>query len=324
MDINLKPYTDTQKIRIMLRLCIKCAEPLPEDSTELKCIKCDKSRLIQCNNCGKIFKYKVSSNLCYRCRNKAKRLNRKNETKVNTIKIQESKTYMGTNIKRIRKIKNLKVAELAESISVKPYRLYRIESGKIEICLSEFVKIYKALNIDYSIFNLEENELYGKLYLRFKSSIIELKTETETNPEPLTENTGHHNECVEVLIEENIVKQQPITLTEKEKQVSVKDFYLQLEINHAIKTSNCLGFNIKRIRKIKKLSVSNLSKITGISVANITKIESGEKKITSFQFAEIAKGLGITSEMFGIRPDRLYSKLFLHFKKRIIDINCLM
>ena len=77
MDINLINYNDTQKIRIAFNLCIKCAKPLPENSTTLKCIDCDRSLLLaqeeviiydKCEKCGKIFKYKNLSSLCYRCK----------------------------------------------------------------------------------------------------------------------------------------------------------------------------------------------------------------------------------------------------------------
>ena len=142
MDINLINYNDIQKIRIAYNLCIKCAKPLSENSTELKCIDCDKSLLRaqnikeevikydKCEKCGKIFKYKMSSSLCCRCKIKVKRINDKNERKLNIInkntkdfylqietkKEIEKGNYMGTNIKRIRKMQKISVAKLSENI----------------------------------------------------------------------------------------------------------------------------------------------------------------------------------------------------------------
>ena len=162
MDINLINYNDTQKIRIAYNLCIKCAKPLPENSTALKCIDCDKSLLRaqknikeeitiydKCEKCGKIFKYKNLSSLCYRCKIKVKRFNDKNDRKLNIInkntkyfylqvetkKAIEKDNYMGANIKRIRKIQKISVAKLSENIGIKSYELIKIESGKTRICL---------------------------------------------------------------------------------------------------------------------------------------------------------------------------------------------
>ena len=349
MDINLINYNDIQKIRIAYNLCIKCAKPLPENSTTLKCIDCDKSLFRaqkdireeatiydKCEKCGKIFKYKNLSSLCYRCKIKVKRLNDKNDRKLNIInkntkdfylqieteKAIEKGNYMGVNIKRIRKIQKISVAKLSENIGIKSYELVKIESGKTRICLSEFVKIYDSLNIDYSIFNLEENELYGKLYVRFKSSIVDFTitpTGNKSHTDILTidKNTQkpkqlkqHHNK-------------RPDTLTEKEKQISTKNFYIQLEIDQAIKTGNYMGFNIKRVRKLKKISTSNFIKSSNLKLDELYNIEKGKKEINLSQFKEIIKVLGVDSSMFGIEADEMCGKLYLRFKKTIMDFDLL-
>jgi len=100
---------------------------------------------------------------------------------------------------------------------------------------------------------------------------------------------------------------------------SNKNFFLQLEINQAIKTENYMGFNISRIRKLKKMSRQKLSKITNFTVLNIVNIESGDKQISLSQF--VAKALEINPSMFDINADEMYGKLYLHFKRKIMNFD---
>ena len=75
---------------------------------------------------------------------------------------------------------------------------------------------------------------------------------------------------------------QELTLTGKEKQINVKDFYLQLEINELKNTGNYFGFNIRMIRLFKKLSVLNFSNIIDLKTIELQKLEPGKKKLALF------------------------------------------
>jgi len=241
---------------------------------------------------------------------------------IETKKAIEKGNYMGTNIKRIRKIQKISVAKLSENIGIKSYELIKIESGKTRICLSEFVKIYDSLNIDYSIFNLEENELYGRLYVRFKSSIVDFTIKSTTG------NKNHTDILTVDKNTQNSIKpkqhhnKRPDTLTEKEiSKISTKNFYLQLEIDRAIKMGNYMGFNIKQIRELRGISVPNFTESANLKPNELQSIEKRKKKINLQQFKEIIKVLDINSSMFKIKSDKLCKKLYSKFNTEIIDID---
>ena len=111
------------------------------------------------------------------------------------------------------------------------------------------------------------------------------------------------------------------TLTEKEKQISTKNFYIQLEIDQAIKNGNYIGFNIKRVRKLKKISTSNFIKNSNLKLDELYNIEKGKRKINLPQFKEIIKVLGIDSSLFGIESDKLCKKLYSKFNTEIVNID---
>ena len=111
------------------------------------------------------------------------------------------------------------------------------------------------------------------------------------------------------------------TLTEKEKQISTKQFFLQLEIDQTIKTGNYMGFNIKRVRKLKKISTSNFINKTGLKIDEIYNIEKGKKEINLQQFKEIVITLGVDSSMFEIEADKLCKKLYSKFNTEIVNID---
>jgi len=112
---------------------------------------------------------------------------------------------------------------------------------------------------------------------------------------------------------------QETTLTEKEKQISVKDFYLQLEINELKNTGNYFGFNFRMLRLFKKLSVLNFANIINLKTVELQKIESGKKKLDLFEFKQIMIKLEIAPSIFKIKHDKLYKKLFLKFNTEVIN-----
>ena len=161
------------------------------------------------------------------------------------------------------------------------------------------------------------------MYVRFKSSIVDFTIKFPTG------NKNHTDILTVDKNTQNSIKpkqhhnKQPDTLTEKEKQISTKNFYIQLEIDQAIKTGNYMGFNIKRVRKLKKISTSNFIKSSNLKLDELYNIEKGKREINLPQFKEIIKVLGVDSSMFGIEADEMCGKLYLRFKKRIMDFDLL-
>ena len=105
--------------------------------------------------------------------------------------------------------------------------------------------------------------------------------------------------------------------------ISTKEFYFQLEIGRAIKEGNYMGFNIKRIRALKKIPLKTFASAIDLKSTELQTIEKGKKKINLSQFKQIMMELKITPSIFNIKHDKLYKKLFLKFNTEVIDIDLL-
>jgi len=106
----------------------------------------------------------------------------------------------------------------------------------------------------------------------------------------------------------------------RERQRKQKEFYLQLEIKGLKENGNYLGFNLKRIRDINRISVLFFSVKIHINTQTLINIETGEIQIDLPKFIEIMHIFEITPDMFGIKNED-YDKLFIKFKTEVIDIN---
>ena len=118
----------------------------------------------------------------------------------------------------------------------------------------------------------------------------------------------------------NNEKQTPTTYVKPDLNLSTKDFYLQLETNTLINTKNYMGFNIRRIRKLKKLSYIKIAKNTSLNGYYLSRVELGEKKISLDQFIELVNVFEVNPMMFGIENDDSFEKLYDKFGKEVIDI----
>jgi len=113
----------------------------------------------------------------------------------------------------------------------------------------------------------------------------------------------------------------PKTNEKEISKISTKNFYLQLEIDRAIKMGNYMGFNIKRIRELRGTSVPNFTERANLKPNELQSIEKRRKKINLPQFKEIIKALGVDSSMFKIKSDKLCKKLYSKFNTEIVNID---
>ena len=119
------------------------------------------------------------------------------------------------------------------------------------------------------------------------------------------------------------VKPKPISIEKEISKISTKNFYLQLEIDRAIKMGNYMGFNIKQIRELRGISSSNFTESANLKHNELQSIEKRRKKINLPQFKNIIKALGVDSSMFKIKSDKLCKKLYLKFNTEIVNIDLL-
>lgn len=282
-------HTDTipKKIherRKKLRICLKCHNPLPQEETKQHCASC--RQILKQNYQSKKDQCK-ELNVCFLC---LKPLTPTEYFKCHKCYEKARINQIPYNDKLDRKSKAPKLCLGGCGASVDHFGKYcptcKIESRK--------------RNSKKAMDKIKQKKLQDGQ--NNQNIIKEIKSKPKTPKHKIL---------------------QEVTLTEKEKQINTKNFYLQLEINHAIETKNFMGFNIKQIRKLKKLSVTNFAKIISLKFNELHNIESGKTKINLSQFVTIAKALEINPSMFEIKIDELYGKLFLQFRKKIVNIELL-
>jgi len=110
----------------------------------------------------------------------------------------------------------------------------------------------------------------------------------------------------------------------KNREKKINEFFLQLEIEGLKTTGNYMGFNLKRIRELKKISFMSLAKNISINSSYLLNIEKGKTRITFAQFKEIMKALQIDSSMFKLKDDKLFKKLFILFQTEVMNVDFLM
>ena len=92
------------------------------------------------------------------------------------------KISLGRKIKEARIIKGLTQAQLAEIVSLHEKHISRIESGKYLPTLDNIIKIFKALDIEFKISNLDlkipvENTATKTEFLKFINNSSENELE---------------------------------------------------------------------------------------------------------------------------------------------------
>jgi len=102
--------------------------------------------------------------------------------------------------------------------------------------------------------------------------------------------------------------------------VNANNFYLNLEIESLKTTGNYMGFNLRRIRKLRNITHVNTVKNASFGKTHISNIELGTRKITLAHFVELINIFGISPKMFEIYDDKSYEKLYIKFDSEVIDI----
>ena len=102
--------------------------------------------------------------------------------------------------------------------------------------------------------------------------------------------------------------------------VNANNFYLNLEIESLKTTGNYMGFNLRRIRKLRNITHVNTVKNASFGKNHISNIELGTRKITLAHFVELINIFGISPKMFEIYDDKSYEKLYIKFDSEVIDI----
>ena len=203
---------------------------------------------------------------------------------------------LANKIREARENKRLTQTKLAQIVGAEQSHISRIETGKFQPSLNLLEKICQALNLSYEemleVGNYKEEEESSKLGVRIRQA-RKAKRLTQKKLAQIVGVTRVNISAIEK------GKHQPsMGLLEKICYVLGLSYEEMLEVDNykEEEESSKLGVRIRRARRSKRLTQTELAQLVAISTGGISKIETGKYQPSKEMLEKICYILGLSYE----------------------------